>query len=290
MASLPVELFGYRVIAKIGTGAASEVFVVQDIKSKNVWALKHVVHVDEKSERFIEQVEQEYAIGSKLDHKNIRGIYKILRITKRFTTTDIGLLMELIDADTLEHRKFKNFIEAAELLAQVARGLEHMNQRGFVHGDMKPINVMVTDKSQVKIIDLGQACALNEVKKRIQGTPGYIAPEQGHLQPITQQTDVYNFGAMAYFLFSGEVIPTVFPPQNLNSSSGVISTNMVSLPKPLCVRNPKIPEELSQLIQDCIQLDPADRVQGMGAVAQRLESLANSLNNTPMGMSVLGNK
>ena len=290
MASLPIELFGHRVIAKIGTGAASEVFVVQDPKSKQVWALKHVVHVDQKSDRFIEQVEQEYAIGSKLDHKNIRGIYKILRITKRFTTTDIGLLMELVDADTLENRRFKNMTEATQLLAQVARGLDHMNQRGFVHGDMKPINVMVTDNGQVKIIDLGQACSMNEVKKRIQGTPGYIAPEQGHLQAITAQTDVYNFGAMAYFLFCGEVIPTVFPPQNLNASGGVVNTNLVQLPNPAHIRNPKIPVELGQLIQECIQLDPAARVQGMGTVAERLDSIARALSDTTMGMSAVGAK
>lgn len=290
MASLPIELFGHRVIAKIGTGAASEVFVVQDIKSKQVWAMKRVVHEDEKSDRFIEQVEQEYAIGSKLDHPNIRGISKLLRTKKLFKTVEVGLLMELVDAETLDQRMPKNIGEAAFIFAQVARGLEHMNERGFVHGDMKPINVMVTDERKVKIIDLGQACKVGEVKKRIQGTPGYIAPEQAHRQAITAQTDVYNFGATVYWVMAGEVIPTALPPQGDNSTVSAVNTNMIKMPVPLHKRNPNIPEELSDLVQECVQLNPQDRTQGMGQVAERLELIAAALGDTRTGMAAAGGK
>jgi serine/threonine protein kinase len=288
MASLPIELFGHRVIAKIGTGAASEVYVVQDLKTKQVWALKHVIRVDQKSERFIEQVEQEYSIGSKLDHESIRGIHKLLRIKKLFTTTEVGLLMELVDAGTLETHKFKNIAEAVRLFAQIARGLEHMNSRGFVHGDMKPINVMVTDKKQVKIIDLGQACPVDHVKVRIQGTPGYIAPEQANREAITAQTDVYNFGAMVYWVLARKVIPTVLPPQGDAVSASPLSANMVKLPEPLHTLNRNIPAELSHLVQECVQLNPQDRVQGMGQVAERLESLVGSLGDTHMGLKAVG--
>jgi eukaryotic-like serine/threonine-protein kinase len=288
MASLPIELFGHRVIAKIGTGAASEVYVVQDLKTKQVWALKHVIRVDQKSERFIEQVEQEYSIGSKLDHESIRGIHKLLRIKKLFTTTEVGLLMELVDAGTLETHKFKNIAEAIRLFAQIARGLEHMNSRGFVHGDMKPINVMVTDKKQVKIIDLGQACPVDHVKVRIQGTPGYIAPEQANREAITAQTDVYNFGAMVYWVLARKVIPTVLPPQGEAVSASPLSANMVKLPEPLHTLNRNIPVELSHLVQECVQLNPQDRVQGMGQVAERLESLVGSLGDTHMGLKAVG--
>ncbi len=290
MAPLPIELFGHRVIAKIGTGAASEVFVVQDLKSKQVWALKRVVYVDEKSDRFIEQVEQEYAIGSKLDHPNIRGIGRLLRTKKLFKTTEVGLLMELIDAETLDQRMPRSIGEAASIFAQVARGLEHMNDRGFVHGDMKPINVMVTDERKVKIIDLGQACRVNEVKKRIQGTPGYIAPEQAHRDPITAQTDVYNFGATIYWVMTGEVIPTALPPQGDNATVAAVNPNMIKLPVPLHQRNPNIPQEMGELVQECVQLAPEDRVQGMGLVAERLELIASALGDTRTGMAAMGGK
>jgi len=290
MSALPIEIFGHRVIAKIGTGAASEVYVVQDLKTKQVWALKHVIRLDDKSDRFIDQVEKEFEIGSKLQHENIRGIHKILRTKKSLKVSEVGLLMELVDADTLDLYKPKNILGAAKLLAQVARGLEHMNSRGFVHSDMKPINVMVMSDEQVKIIDLGQACAINEVKKRIQGTPGYIAPEQAHLQPITAQTDVYNFGAMVYVVLTGEVIPTVLPPQIGNVSSAPLSIGMVKMAVPLHKRNFDIPEELSNLVQECIQLKPEDRVQGMRIVAERMEVISAGLDGSRMGMAAVGTR
>ena len=290
MSQLPIELFGHRVIAKIGTGAASEVFVVQDMKTKQVWALKQVVLAGEKSDRFIEQVEQEYAIGSKLDHANIRAIHKILRTKKLFTTTEVGLLMELVDAETLDDQHPESVGMAANLFAQVARGLEHMNERGFVHADMKPINVMVTREQQVKIIDLGQACAVNEVKKRIQGTLGYIAPEQAHLQAITAQTDVYNFGAMMYRVLAGEIIPTALQIGADGVSMSAVTPSMVKLPTPLSKKRVGIPDELSDLVQECIQLKPQDRVQGMGQVAERLEMISSALGDTHMGMRAIGAK
>ena len=97
MSTLPTELFGYRVVAKLGSGAASELYAVQDPKTKQVWALKHVLRHDEKGARFIEQVEQEHSIGSKLDHPNVRGVSKVHRTRKLFTTTEIGLLLDPAD-------------------------------------------------------------------------------------------------------------------------------------------------------------------------------------------------
>jgi serine/threonine-protein kinase len=199
MSTLPTELFGYRVVAKLGSGAASELYAVQDPKTKQVWALKHVVRHDEKGARFIEQVEQEHAIGSKLDHPNVRGVSKVHRTRKLFTTTEIGLLLELVDADAMDQRMPRNMLEAVDQFRQIADGLAHMHERGFVHADMKPINAMVCANGDVKIIDLGQACAIGTKKKRIQGTPGYIAPEQAQRDAVTAATDVYNLGATMHW-------------------------------------------------------------------------------------------
>ena len=169
MSTLPTELFGYRVVAKLGSGAASELYAVQDPKTTQVWALKHVVRHDEKGARFIEQVEQEHAIGSKLDHPNVRGVSKVHRTRKLFTTTEIGLLLELVDADAMDQRMPRNMLEAVDQFRQIADGLAHMHERGFVHADMKPINAMVCASGNVKIIDLGQACAIGTKKKRVSG-------------------------------------------------------------------------------------------------------------------------
>lgn len=284
------ELFGYKILARIGQGAASTIYAVQDPRSKQVYALKHVVKRTDKDDRFIEQCELEASIGAKLDHPNIRRIEKLLRVRKLFRTTEVGLLMELVDAATLDRRLPVDAQSAVHLFAQVARGLAHMHARGFVHADMKPINVMVTEDQQVKIIDLGQACEVGTVKKRIQGTPGYMAPEQAHRAEITPQTDIYNFGATAYWVLVGEVIPTALPPKDENNSlySGAIDPAMVKLPVPPAERLPHggrrgnayaVPKSLSDLIMECIQVRPEDRAPSMEWVAERLEEIHATLTN-----------
>jgi len=284
------ELFGYKVLARIGQGAASTIYAVQEPKTKQVYALKHVIKRTDKDDRFIEQCELEASIGAKLDHPNLRRIEKILRTRKLFRVTEIGLLMELVDAATLDRRLPTSAEGAVHIFAQVAHGLAHMHSRGFVHADMKPINVMVSEDQHVKVIDLGQACEIGTVKKRIQGTPGYMAPEQAHRAEITPQTDVYNFGATAYWVLVGEVIPTALPPKDENNSlySGAIDPEMVKLPVPPADRLPQngrragayaVPKSLSDLIMECIQLRPEDRVSSMDAVAERLEEIHASLVN-----------
>jgi len=279
MSTLPTELFGYRVVAKLGSGAASELYAVQDPKTKQVWALKHVLRHDEKGARFIEQVEQEHAIGSKLDHPNVRGVSKVHRTRKLFTTTEIGLLLELVDADAMDQRMPRNMLEAVDQFRQIADGLAHMHERGFVHADMKPINAMVCANGNVKIIDLGQACAIGTKKKRIQGTPGYIAPEQAQREAVTAATDVYNLGATMHWVLVGEVIPTALPPKG-DGELGAVDVKMIQLPKPPHVRNSRIPAALSELVMDCIQLDPAARVASMKLVSERLSAIADELRQT----------
>ena len=124
----PQELFGFVVISKLGSGAASELYAVQDPKTKIVWALKHVTRKADKDARFIEQVEQEYAIGSKLSHPNVRGVGKIFRTRKLFTVVDVGLQLQLVDADSMDQRLPRTMQIAVDQFAQIARGLQHMHE------------------------------------------------------------------------------------------------------------------------------------------------------------------
>jgi len=273
------EIAGYRVLAKIGTGAASELYAVQDPKSKQVWALKHVVKLTEKDDRFLEQVEQEYIVGSKLDHANIRGVHKIIRHRRMFKIHAVSLLLELVDAMPLDQRLPKTHKQAVRIFQQVAKGLAHMHGRGYVHADMKPSNVMVDEHDHVKIIDLGQGCAIGTVKKRIQGTPGYMAPEQAHRQTITPQTDIYNFGATMYWVLVREVIPTALPPKEDRDSlyTGAVDADMLEAPVPPHVKNPRIHPLLSKQIMDCVQIEPDARPESMEFVANRLELIGDLL-------------
>lgn len=276
----PRKIGQYTVLATLGEGAASMLYAVQNPKDKQVSALKYVEKTNEKSQRFIDQVEQEYAIGSKLDHDSIRKIRKLIRHRKMLKVTAVSMIMELVDATTLDQKLPRNHNQAVDVFLQIAKGLAHMHGRGFVHADMKPNNVLVDEDGLVKIIDLGQACAIGTMKKRIQGTPGYMAPEQAHRKEITPKTDIYNLGAMMYWVLVGEVIPTAMPPKNATDSlvGGAVDTDKVVLPVPPHELNPRIHSLLSKQIMDCIQPIAANRPESMTVVVNRLEFIQDVFN------------
>ncbi|MBC8201378.1 MAG: serine/threonine protein kinase [Planctomycetes bacterium] len=271
--SQPRKIGSYIVLAKLGEGAASILYAVQHPKTKQVSALKFVEKTDDKSQRFLDQVEQEYAIGSKLNHSTIRKIKKIVKHRKMLKVTGVSMIMELVDATTLDQQLPKNHAKAVEIFIQVATGLAHIHKRGFVHADIKPNNILIDENDKVKIIDLGQACAIGTVKKRIQGTPGYMAPEQAHRNKITHKTDIYNLGAMMYWTLVGEVIPTSMPPKGSNDSlvNSAVSAGKLELPPPPHERNPRIHPLLSKQILDCVQPNPEQRPESMDIVVNRLE-------------------
>ena len=276
-----LQIAGYRVLARIGKGAASELYAVQDPKTKQVWALKHVVKEEEKDHRFLDQVQTEYLVGSKLKHDNMRAVFRLIKHRKKFKLCAVTLIMELVDAATLDQRLPKSHAEAVRIFHQVAQGLAHMHDVGFVHADIKPNNILVDERGHVKIVDLGQGCAIGTVKKRIQGTPGYMAPEQAHRQAITQKTDIYNLGAMMYWVLVGEVIPTALPPKDETESlyTGALEAEDVKPPVPPHEKDPSIHPLLSKQILDCVRVHPDDRPESMAVVANRLELIGELLEN-----------
>ncbi|MHC4448427.1 MAG: serine/threonine-protein kinase [Planctomycetota bacterium] len=277
------QIAGYRVLAKIGEGAASQLYAVQHPKSKQVWALKHVAKQSERDQRFLDQVQQEYRVGSKLSHRSIRGIHKLIKHRHHFRMTAISLVMELVDGTPLDQRLPSDHGQVLSIFCQVARGLAHMHRRGFIHADMKPGNILVTDDNQVKVIDLGQACAVGTVKKRIQGTPGYMAPEQAHRQAITPKTDIYNFGATMYWVLMREVIPTALPPKNGALYSGTLDAGLLEHPVPPHEKNSKVHPLLSKQIMECVQIHPDDRPESMDVVVSRLELIGELLETLAEG-------
>lgn len=284
------HIAGYRVLAEIGKGAASELYAVQDLKTKQVWALKQVHKVTDKDQRFLDQCEQEYVIGSKLDHPNIRRVIRLIKHRKFFRVTDYVLLMELVDGLPLDQRLPRTSLAAVRIFRQMAQGLAHMHQRNWVHADMKPSNVLVTEGGMAKIIDLGQSCPVGTIKKRIQGTPGYMAPEQAFRREITPQTDIYNLGATMYWVLVREVVPTAMPPKGKGSDSsngslvkGAVDESMIERPVHPHEKNPRVHSVLSKLVLDCVELDPQKRPATMQHVIDRLGIIEELMNAPPPG-------
>jgi len=283
----PKHLYGQRIIARVGTGARSVLYVVQDPKTKELATLKHVRLEDsDKDDRWLVQVEQEHVVGTKVTHPCVRGVKQIYRSRegiKFWKRIEVGLLMEFVDGASLDSLPLSSNLQAVQIFSKVARGLAAMHEAGFVHADMKPNNVLVTQDG-VKVIDLGQACKVGDTKKRVQGTPGYIAPEQGHRESITAFTDVYNFGATMYWLLVHDVIPTVVPPGSVDGAVKAIPTAKLRRADPPHVRNASVHPDLSKLVLDCVEPQVGDRVRSMAEVADRLDALAGELAKAKDGM------
>ncbi|MEL6328463.1 MAG: serine/threonine-protein kinase [Planctomycetota bacterium] len=260
---------GQRILAEIGRGAASIVYLVQDQKSKQIGALKHVQKHDPKDQRFLDQAEIEYQIASQLDHPVMRKIPKRIKKGSLLNTKELYLLMELVDGQAMDLLPPKTFEDAVDLFLQVAKGLAHMHERGFVHADMKPNNVIVIEGNRAKIIDLGQSCKVGTVKPRIQGTPDYIAPEQVHRREITGKTDIYNLGATMYWVLTRQKIPTALASGD--SLVGSIDDNLMEKPRPAMELNKRIPQRLNDLIMSCVEVNADLRPRDMRDVADTLE-------------------
>ncbi len=269
------KVAGYTVLEELGRGAASIIYLVQDPKSKQIYALKHVVKETPKDQRYLEQTETEHQIGVTVRDDRIRRCVKLIKVRKLLAVREMLLLMEYVDGLSLERSRPDDLHDAVRVFHQVALGLAAMHEQGYVHADIKPNNIVALDDGRVKIIDLGQSCRIGTVKPRIQGTPDYIAPEQVHRQPITPQTDVYNLGATMYWVLTGEHIPTALPKDDRLVSS--LDASMVELPPPPSEKNPEVPERLDNLIMRCIQPEMERRPVDMRAVADSLESILAQL-------------
>jgi eukaryotic-like serine/threonine-protein kinase len=264
----PSNLFGYEVVDSLGEGAGSRIYVVTTPDSGQLYALKHVVRKAEKDVRFQEQLENEFDVARRFNHPALRKAFEMRdnRTLLRKPTESV-LLMELFDGTPLEGYQPKDPVEILDIMIRVAEALASLHGLGFVHCDLKPNNILLNQAGQVKVIDFGQACVAGSTKVRIQGTPDYMAPEQVKCLPVTPRTDVYSFGATLYALLTGKPIPTLYTVHKQGSNS-LLSHEMIPSPHQI---DPSIPENLSNLVMECVYPSPGKRPGDMADLARRME-------------------
>jgi len=271
--AVPKSLFGYDVIDLIGEGAGSTIYAVSDPADNHLYALKHVIRKDEKSIRFVEQLEAEHEVGQLVRHPGLRRTYD-LKINKSllFKVTDAALIMELFDGRPLEFVTPSSILAQIDIFIKTARALDALHAPGYVHCDLKPNNILLNDVGDVKVIDLGQAAKQGTIKKRIQGTPDYISPEQVQCGPVTFRTDVFNLGATMYWALTRAKLPTLFTVKKKENS--FLLDARIDPPHAL---NKNVPEPLGNLVMECVRTSPVKRPKNMNEVATRLEVIKHTL-------------
>jgi serine/threonine-protein kinase len=270
---MPKSIFDFDVIDFIGEGAASLIYAVSDRKTKQLYALKHVVRKTDKDIRFIEQLENEAEVGKKVVHENLRRIFDMKQNRSLLLkVNEAVLLMELFDGVPLEQSLPRQLPALMQVFIETAKGIEALHKLGYVHCDLKPSNILINSTGKIKVIDLGQACPVGTAKKRIQGTPDYIAPEQVKCLPVSVRTDIYNFGATMYWALCGRKMPTLFTAGKGENS--ILSDDLISTPRQL---NPLLPETLSNFVMECTRSNPAKRPADMSEVIRRLEIIQHTV-------------
>jgi serine/threonine-protein kinase len=158
----------------------------------------------------------------------------------------------------------------AQILIDMALGLSHVHESGFMHLDFKPENVLVTRNGNVRLIDFDLAQPIPEKPKKMSknpGTPGYMAPEQLQQKPIDPRTDIFSYGVAAYELLTNQ---KPFPGE---TPSEILAAQMdTSGPMSPCEHNADIPAVLEKVVMKCLARDPDKRYPFMSVLVHDLES------------------
>jgi len=234
-------------------------------------ALKRVIFERPADARVFEQVVTEYKTAAKLDHPYIRKCYKLRKVRGVLKSKELLLAMEYFEGQSLEDAPTLSLLDVLLVFRMVATGLNAMHQRGLVHCDIKPNNILLSKPGAIKIIDLGQSCKIGTTKRRIQGTPDYIAPEQVRRKPLGPKTDIFNLGATMYWALTGKTVPTLIPKKD---AFGLPIQQQCRAPHEI---RKQIPVPISNIVMDCVKDDPADRPQSMMTVISRLDLMIHSI-------------
>ena len=266
---------GYRIIRKLGAGAMATVYLASQLSLDRMVAIKVLPRKYSDNADFIARFQKEGRAAAKLNDPNIVAAYDVGNSGEHHY-----FVMEYVDGETVYDRIAANKRfderEAISVARQVASALRHAHERGFIHRDIKPKNLMMTRDGVVKLADLGLARALSDKEAaeaeagRAFGTPFYISPEQirGKVD-IGPQADIYGLGATLYHMITGSV------PFTGKNPSEVMHRH---LKDPLVAPdeiNPSISSGLAQVVEMMMAKDPGDRYRNAAELIEDLDLVAD---------------
>jgi tetratricopeptide (TPR) repeat protein len=268
----------YEIEAELGSGGMATVYLAQDLKHERQVAIK-VLRPELAAALGGDRFHQEIKIAANLTHPHILPLHD--------SGDADGLLyyvMPHIEGESLReklaHEGELPIGEAVRILRDVVDALSEAHEKGVVHRDIKPDNVLLT-KHHALVTDFGVAKAVSDATGAHQlttegvalGTPAYMSPEQAAADKhIDHRADIYAVGAVAYELLTGRPPFTGTTPQEL------LSAQVTQTPDPVTKYRESVPPALEQLVMKCLEKKAADRWQSADELLPQLEALA-----TPSG-------
>jgi serine/threonine-protein kinase len=264
---MSIDVPNYRILDRLGTGQGSTLYKAMAITTGKLYAIKYVKVNTPEAMRLVDQMRDEHACGSALDHPTLRKTYEVRYVKQRLRLKAAMLFMEFVDGVTLSDCGPKmNLLQLLRIIEKVGVGLEAMHRGGFVHADLKPGNILVMANREVKLIDFGQSSPINQAKKRVQGTIDYMAPEQAARQVLDARTDVFGLGATLHRVLTGKPVATELNQRVDIHSLGRVGVRVEdNLPPSL----EGLPPVVTTLINDSCASDPAQRPRNMREMIDR---------------------
>ena len=275
----------YAIQEEIGAGGMATVYLAEDLKHERQVAVK-VLRPDLAAALGPERFLREIKIAAQLHHPHILPLYDSAE-----ADGFLYYVMPYEEGQSLREKLAKEgelpVTEAVRLLRDVVDALAHAHKHGVVHRDIKPDNVLLSDRHAL-VTDFGVAKAVSEATGREKlttagvalGTPAYMAPEQAVADPNTDhRADIYAVGALAYELLTGR------PPFTGTTPQMILSAHVTEAPEPVTKHRTAVPPELASLVMKCLEKKPADRWQSAEELLPQLEALATPSGGiTPTGM------
>lgn len=246
----------YEIIRNIGEGGMANVYLAYDTILNRKVAVKILRGDLATDEKFVRKFQREASAASNLDHPNIVGIYDVGEDDGNYF-----IVMEYIEGQTLKslikRRGALTLPEVIDIMMQLTSGIEHAHEKGIIHRDIKPQNVLILDDGLVKIADFGIAQALNSNEltqtNSVMGSVHYLPPEQANGTGSTYKSDIYSLGILMFELLIGKV-----PFKGENAVEIAIKQMKDPIPS-VCEINSDIPQSVENIILKATAKNPKNR-------------------------------
>ncbi|MBI5084255.1 MAG: serine/threonine-protein kinase [Acidobacteria bacterium] len=247
----------YDIHSLLGAGGMGEVYKAVDTRLGRTVALKVLADQGAGGRATQLRLVREAKASAALDHANICTVLEVGEHDGR-----AFLAMAFVDGKTLRERIAERPLkleEALDIAIQAGQGLQEAHERGVVHRDVKPANLMVTPQGQVKLLDFGLARATDDTRiteaGTVVGTPAYMSPEQARGDAVDRRSDIWSLGVVLYEMLTGRA------PFAGESPTALLRAVLDDEPEPVTALRSGLPVMLDQVLAKALAKNPAERYQ-----------------------------
>ncbi len=264
----PRTIQNFNIVEKLGEGGMGEVFLGLDVMLEREVAIKALRPELMSRPDIVERFRSEAIALAKLNHPNIAMLYSFFNFEEQFF-----MVMEYVPGETLGHHLQRqgamHWAEAARLICQVLKGIEHAHQMGIIHRDIKPANIILAVDGTPKLMDFGiarilQTARLTQIGQLV-GTLEYISPEQVEGKETDARSDLYSLGAVFYEMLTGQL------PFKKNTDYELIKAQIEESPTAPGRIISNIPSQLEKTVLRMLHKNPDKRFPSATACLSELE-------------------